>query len=61
MIQLFYIIIKIVFDIETSNFFQEVGSNNPADLDISVVCIYEYQNDKYTAFTQEEFGKEKKL
>jgi hypothetical protein len=26
-------------------------------LDISVVCIYEYEEDKYSAFTQEEFGK----
>ncbi|MEK7635233.1 MAG: ribonuclease H-like domain-containing protein [Patescibacteria group bacterium] len=47
---------KIVFDIETSNIFQEVGSNNPVDLDISVVGIYEYENDKYSTFTQEEFG-----
>jgi len=47
---------KIVFDIETSNIFQEVGSNNPADLDISVVGIYEYEGDKYSTFTQEEFG-----
>jgi uncharacterized protein YprB with RNaseH-like and TPR domain len=48
---------KIVFDIETSNTFQEAGSNNPADLNISVVGIYEYENDKYSSFTQEEFGK----
>ncbi len=47
---------KVVFDIETSNIFQEVGSNNPVDLDISVVCIYEYENDKYSSFTQEQFG-----
>jgi len=48
---------KVVFDIETSNLFQEVGSNNPADLDISVVGIYEYENDKYSTFLVEEFGK----
>lgn len=47
---------KIVFDIETSNIFQEVGSNNPADLNISVVGVYEYESDKYSAFVQEEFG-----
>ncbi|MFA6270329.1 MAG: ribonuclease H-like domain-containing protein [Candidatus Paceibacterota bacterium] len=47
---------KIVFDIETSNIFQEVGSNNPADLNISVVGVYEYEGDKYSAFVQEEFG-----
>ena len=48
---------KIVFDIETSNIFQDVGSNNPADLSISIVGIYEYEGDRYSTFTQEEFGK----
>jgi len=48
---------KIVFDIETRNMFQEVGSNDPKDLDISVVCIYEYETDKYSSFLQEDFGK----
>jgi uncharacterized protein YprB with RNaseH-like and TPR domain len=48
---------KIVFDIETSNIFQDVGSNNPADLSISIVGIYQYENDKYSTFIQEEFGK----
>jgi len=47
---------KLVFDIETSNIFQEVGSNNPADLSISVVGLYEYKNDKYSTFLVEEFG-----
>lgn len=47
---------KVVFDIETSNIFQEVGSNNPADLSISVVGIYEYENDVYRAFVEEEFS-----
>lgn len=48
---------KIVFDIETSNIFQEVGSNNPADLSISVVGIYEYEKDLYSTFLVEDFGK----
>ena len=47
---------KVVFDIETSNTFQEAGSNNPADLDISVVGIYEYDGDKYSAFLKEDFN-----
>src|SRR3989338_8620692 len=47
---------KVVFDIETSNIFQDVGSNDPVDLDISVVCVYEYENDKYSSFTEEQFG-----
>jgi DEAD/DEAH box helicase domain-containing protein len=45
---------KIVFDIETRNIFSDVGSNNPADLDISVVCIYDSKEDKYSSYTQEE-------
>jgi len=48
---------KLVFDIETSNIFQEVGSNDPVDLSISVVGIYEYENDKYSTFLVEEFNK----
>ena len=48
---------KLVFDIETKNIFQDVGSNNSEDLDISVVGIYDYETDKYLTFTQEEFDK----
>jgi uncharacterized protein YprB with RNaseH-like and TPR domain len=46
---------KIVFDIETKNIFQDVGSNNSVDLDISIVGIYDYETNKYETFTQEEF------
>ena len=31
----------ITFDIETKNLFQDVGSNDPTALDISVVCIHD--------------------
>ena len=48
---------KIVFDVETSNIFSDVGSNDPIDLSISVVGIYEYQNDGYSTFLEEEFDK----
>ena len=48
---------KIVFDIETKNLFEEIGSNNPADLDISVVAIYDYTTDAYQSFTENEFTK----
>lgn len=44
---------KIVFDIETSNLFQDVASNDPAALDMSVCCIYDYETDKYLSFTKE--------
>ncbi len=48
---------KIVFDIETRNMFQDVASNDPRDLDISVVCLYDYETDTYQSFLQEDFGK----
>lgn len=48
---------KIVFDIETKNIFQDVGSRDPVDLDISIVGIYDYETDKYHTFLQEEFDK----
>lgn len=38
----------VVFDLETQNFFQEVGSTNPVDLDISVACVYDSGTDTYT-------------
>ena len=41
----------IVFDLETQNIFQEVGSNEPADLDISVATLYDSSTDKYTTAT----------
>ncbi len=31
----------ITLDLETKNTFQDVGSNDPADLDMSVVCIHD--------------------
>jgi uncharacterized protein YprB with RNaseH-like and TPR domain len=46
---------KIVFDIETRNVFSDVGSNNPADLDISLIGLYDYESSKYLSFVQEEF------
>lgn len=47
---------KIVFDVETKNTFAEVGSNNPANLDISLVGLYDYEDGKYHSFLQEEFS-----
>lgn len=46
---------KIVFDIETSNTFQDVGSSDPAALDISVVCLHDSETDQYSSFLQEDF------
>lgn len=46
---------KVVFDIETSNIFTDVGKNDPTLLDISVVGLYDYTTDTYKAFEQHEF------
>jgi DEAD/DEAH box helicase domain-containing protein len=48
---------KIVFDIETQNFFHDVGSSDPAKLDIAVVGVYDSETDAYTTYLQEELGK----
>ncbi len=45
----------IVFDVETKNIFSEIGSNDPRDLDISVVSIYEEKTKTIRSFLQEEF------
>lgn len=47
---------KIVLDIETQNVFQEVGSNNPADLSISIVGIYDSGTSIYSAFLEDELS-----
>ncbi len=47
---------KIVFDIETRNIFSEVGSSDPAALDISIVGIHDSETDLYTSYLQEEFS-----
>jgi len=45
---------KIIFDCETKNIFTEVGSSDARDLDLSVVCIYDTETEKYSSFFQEE-------
>jgi DEAD/DEAH box helicase domain-containing protein len=48
---------KITFDVETKNFFSEVGSNDPAALDISVVCIHDSHDNQYKSFLEKDFPK----
>ena len=48
---------KVVFDIETKNIFQDVGRADPVLLDISVVCIYDYETDQYLSFLEGDFPK----
>ena len=48
---------KVVFDIESKNTFMDVGSNNPADLDISIVVIHDSESDTYTPFKEDELDR----
>ncbi|MES2215909.1 MAG: ribonuclease H-like domain-containing protein [Patescibacteria group bacterium] len=47
----------ITFDLETKNFFQDVGSNDPTDLDISVICIHDSLDNQYHSFLEKDFNK----
>jgi len=44
----------LIFDLETKNIFQDVGSSDPAALDISVGSFYDSGTDTYTTVTDEE-------
>lgn len=46
-----------VFDLETQNIFDDVGSNDPTKLDISVACAYDSESDTYTTVTHDELSK----
>ena len=48
---------KITFDIETKNFFSDVGKNDPTLLDISVVAIHDSETGEYSAFFEDELNK----
>ena len=46
----------IVFDLETQNIFQEVGSSDPTALDISVGSFYDSETDTYTTVEEHELA-----
>jgi uncharacterized protein YprB with RNaseH-like and TPR domain len=47
----------IVFDIETSNIFDDVGRADPTLLDLALVGIYDFATNKYDSFLQDELPK----
>lgn len=47
----------IIFDLETQNIFQEVGSSDPTALDISVGSFYDSATDTYLTVTVDELQK----
>ncbi len=48
---------QITFDIETRNIFDDVGSNDPAALDMSVVCIHDSKTNECSSYLVEELPK----
>jgi DEAD/DEAH box helicase domain-containing protein len=48
---------KIVLDIETTNFFTDTGSNDPASLSLACVCIHDSATDAYRSFFVEDLPK----
>jgi len=48
---------KITFDIETTNFFTDTGSNDPASLTLACVCIHDSETDAYTSYFEEDLSK----
>jgi DEAD/DEAH box helicase domain-containing protein len=47
---------RITFDIETKNFFEDVGKNDPALLDIALVAIHDSATDAYASYLDSELG-----
>jgi DEAD/DEAH box helicase domain-containing protein len=47
----------ITFDIETKNIFQDVGSNDPTALDISVVGVHDSSTNEFSSFLEKDFSK----
>ncbi|MCA9354944.1 ribonuclease H-like domain-containing protein [Candidatus Kaiserbacteria bacterium] len=47
----------IVFDLETQNLFQDVGSNDVTALDISVATVYDSETNQYTTVTVDEIDR----
>ena len=45
----------VIFDIETKNTFDDAQSNDPADLDISVVCLWESTSGEFLSFLEDQF------
>ncbi|MCK4967272.1 hypothetical protein KAS50_09575, partial [bacterium] len=45
------------FDIETKNTFQDVGSNEAVDLDISLLCIHDSETNKYDTFMYDDLDR----
>lgn len=45
----------VTLDLETQNFFQDTGSNDPKSLDVSVVCIHDSLDNSMKSFVYPDF------
>ncbi|MBI4276488.1 ribonuclease H-like domain-containing protein [Candidatus Uhrbacteria bacterium] len=48
---------ELVLDIETKNIFADVGKHEPRLLDVSLVGVYDYGTDQFSAFREHELAK----
>ena len=48
---------EVTFDIETTNFFTDTGSNDPASLTLACVCIHDSQTGQFTSYFEEDLKK----
>ncbi len=47
----------VTFDIETANWLSDIGSSDPADLTIALVCVHDSETDTYSSFLEPELSK----
>lgn len=47
----------LTFDIETTNTFDEVGSPNPEDLDLAVICVHDSDTNETTHYFKDDLSK----
>lgn len=46
----------VVFDIETANWLSDIGSSDPADLTIALVCIHDSETEIYSSYLESELS-----
>ncbi len=46
----------VTFDIETANWMSDIGSSDPADLKIAIVCIHDSETDTYSSYLEPELA-----
>src|SRR6202167_329703 len=47
----------VTFDIETANWFNEIGGTDPADLKIAMLCIHDSETNEYSSYLEPELSK----